>query len=61
MSILTHSPGFAKWSPIRGAYLDPSDLAVISRAQSILHSLVGSVSISPSQARDVIAWHKPQH
>ena len=61
MTTHTHAPGFVKWEPISGAYFDPSDLAVISRAQSILHSLLGTVAITAEQARDVIAWHQPKH
>lgn len=61
MTTLTPTPGFVKWSPISGAYFDPLDSVVIARAQSILHSLVGSVWITAGQAKDVIAWHKPQH
>jgi hypothetical protein len=61
MTPATHTPGFVKWSPISGAYFDPSDLSVIAQAQSILFSLVGHVSLSASQARDVIAWRQMQH
>lgn len=61
MTPATHTPGFRKWSQLQNAYFDPSDLSVIAQAQSILFSLVGHVSISASQARDVIAWRQMQN
>ena len=59
MSAVPQSPGFRKWSPISGAYFDPSDLAVIARAKSILFSEFGDVSLTAEQARDVRDWYRP--
>ena len=61
MTPATHTPGFRKWERISGAYFDPSDLAVIARAKSILFSDFGDVSLTAEQARTVVAWHRPQH
>lgn len=61
MSAQPFTDGFTKWQPISGSYFDPADLSVIAQAQSILFSLVGHVSLSASQARDVIAWRQMQH
>ena len=64
MTTLTHAPksayGVKPW-PQLSAPVDPLDSVLISRAQSILVALVGRVSISASQARDVLAWAKTQH
>ena len=53
--------GVKPWPKDLPPPIDPLDSVLISRAQSILISLVGSVSISASQAQDVIAWAKTQH
>ena len=62
MTTLTHPKpyGVGKW-PQLSAPIDPLDSVFISRAQSILFSLVGSIEITAEQARDVINWHQPQH
>lgn len=60
MNTLTQ-PGFHKWQPISGAYFDPLDNVLIARAQSILRSEFGCVSLTASQARDIVSWYRPQH
>ena len=62
MTTLTHPKtyGVGKWPPL-SAPIDPYDSVLIARAKSILVALVGSIEITAEQARDVIAWHKPQH
>lgn len=64
MTTLTQTPkppyGVKPW-PQLSAPIDPLDSVLISRAQSILVALVGSIEITAEQARDVIAWHRPQH
>ena len=64
MTTLTHTPksayGVKPW-PQLSAPVDPLDSVLISRAQSILVALVGSIEITAAQARDIVAWHQPQH
>lgn len=62
MTTLTHPKpyGVGKW-PQLSAPIDPYDSVLIARAKSILVALVGSIEITAEQARDVIAWHQPQH
>ncbi len=64
MTTLTHAPkspyGVKPW-PRLSAPVDPLDSVLISRAQSILVALVGVVDLTEEQARDIVAWHQPQH
>jgi hypothetical protein len=52
--------GVNRW-PRLSAPVDPLDNVHIARAQSILRAEFGDVSLTASQAKDVIAWHRPQH
>lgn len=52
--------GVERW-PRLSAPVDPLDNVHIARAQSILRAEFGDVALTASQARDVIAWARPQH
>lgn len=55
-------PYGGKWQPL-SAPVDPQETLLRSRAQSILSG--GEIGQCPpltiEQARDVLAWHRPQH
>jgi hypothetical protein len=55
-------PYGGKWTPL-SAPIDPLDTVLISRAQSILSGpeLGTCPPLTVEQAKDVIAWHRPQH